>query len=84
MAMADVMMVGRFGTRPLAELALGYAVFIPIFVAGVGCQVGIISITARGLGAGGPTCRAPCAGCAGRCWSAASRPVCLAAGRCCA
>jgi MATE family multidrug resistance protein len=52
MAMANVVMVGRYDTQALAELSLGYAVFIPVFVAGVGCTVGIVSTTARGMGAG--------------------------------
>jgi multidrug resistance protein, MATE family len=53
MAMADVVMVGRYGTLALAQLSLGFAVFIPVFVAGVGCLVGIVSVTSRGAGAAG-------------------------------
>ena len=71
MAMADVMMVGRYGTQPLAELSLGYAVAIPLFVAGLGAMVGIVSVTARGAGAG--SAELP----AGR----AARPALVAAGR---
>ncbi len=52
MAMADVVMVGRYGTAELAHLSLGTSIFIPLFVTGVGCLVGIISVTARGAGAG--------------------------------
>lgn len=51
MAMADVIMVGRYDTQALAELSLGFAVFIPVLVAGIGCMVGIVSTTARGQGA---------------------------------
>lgn len=54
MAMADVVMVGRYGTRPLAELSLGFAVFVPMLLTGVGCMVGIVATTARGAGAGDP------------------------------
>ena len=54
MAMADVVMVGRYDTGALAELSLGYAVFIPPLVAGLGCMVGIVSTAARGRGAGDP------------------------------
>ena len=86
MAMADVMMVGRFGTQPLAELALGYAVFIPIFVAGIGCLVGVISITARGLGAGSSDL--PAAALRGLHWSVlvggVAAALCLGPGRSCA
>lgn len=51
MSMVAVMMVGRYDTLALAQLSLGFAVFIPVFVAGIGCLVGIISVTARGKGA---------------------------------
>jgi MATE family multidrug resistance protein len=52
LAMADVVMVGRYDTLALAQLSLGVAVFIPVLVAGIGCLVGIVSVTARGHGAG--------------------------------
>lgn len=54
MAMADVVMVGRYDTLALAQLSLGYAIFIPVLVAGIGCLVGVVSVTARGAGAGAP------------------------------
>ena len=53
MSTADVVMVGRYDTLALAELSLGTAVFIPVLVAGIGCLVGVVSVTARGAGAGG-------------------------------
>ncbi len=52
MAMADVVMVGRYDTIALGHLALGFAVFIPLFVSGIGAMVGIVSVTARAHGAG--------------------------------
>ncbi len=52
MSTASVIMVGRYDTLALAELSLGNAVFIPVLVAGVGCLVGVVSVTARGAGAG--------------------------------
>jgi multidrug resistance protein, MATE family len=53
MSMADVVMVGRFDTIELGYLALGFAVFIPVFVTGIGAMVGIVSVAARTRGAGG-------------------------------
>lgn len=53
MAMADVIMVGRHDTVELGYLALGFAVFVPVFVTGIGAMVGIVSVTARTRGAGG-------------------------------
>jgi multidrug resistance protein, MATE family len=53
MSMADVVMVGRFDTIELGYLALGFAVFIPVFVTGIGAMVGIVSVAARTKGAGG-------------------------------
>ena len=54
MAMADVVMVGRYDTGALAALSLGYAVVMPLLVTGIGCMVGVIATTARGMGAGSP------------------------------
>jgi MATE family multidrug resistance protein len=53
MAMADVVMVGRYDTLALGQLALALAVFVPVFVSGIGAMVGIVSVTARTKGAGG-------------------------------
>lgn len=51
MAMVNVVMVGRSaGTEALAALSLGYAVFMPVLVAGVGCMVGVVATTARAAG----------------------------------
>jgi multidrug resistance protein, MATE family len=54
MAMADVVMVGRYDTGALAALSLGYAVVMPLLVTGIGCMVGVIATTAYGMGAGSP------------------------------
>ena len=55
MAMVNVVMVGRAGsTSELAALSLGYAVFMPPLVAGIGCMVGIVATTARAKGSGDP------------------------------
>ena len=54
MAMADVVMVGRYDTGALAALSLGIAVFMPLLVAGIGCMVGIVATAARAQGAGDP------------------------------
>jgi MATE family multidrug resistance protein len=53
MAVADVVMTGRYDTGALAALSLGYAVAMPPLVTGIGCMVGIIATTARERGAGG-------------------------------
>jgi multidrug resistance protein, MATE family len=53
-AMVNVVMAGRAGTAELAALSLGYAVFMPPVIAGVGCMVGIVATTAREKGAGSP------------------------------
>ena len=50
MAMADVVMVGRYDTDALAALSLGNAVFMPLLVAGIGCMVGIVATAARAPG----------------------------------
>ncbi|MBA3324241.1 MAG: MATE family efflux transporter [Rhodobacteraceae bacterium] len=52
MAMTSVVMVGRYDTLALAQLSLGYAIFIPVLVAGIGCLVGVVSVTSRATGAG--------------------------------
>lgn len=53
MAVADVVMTGRYDTGALAALSLGYAVAMPLLVTGIGCMVGIIATTARDHGGGG-------------------------------
>ena len=52
LAMADVVMVGRYDTIELAHMSLAFAVFVPVFVTGIGAMVGIVSTTARAQGAG--------------------------------
>ena len=54
MAMVGVVMVGRYDTEALGALSLGFAVVMPLMVAGIGCIVGIVAIAAREHGAGGP------------------------------
>ena len=52
MAVADVVMTGRYDTGALAALSLGYAVAMPALVTGIGCMVGVIATTAREQGSG--------------------------------
>jgi MATE family multidrug resistance protein len=52
LTLADMVMVGRYGTVPLSHLSMGYAVFVPIMVTGIGSLVGIMALTARHVGAG--------------------------------
>jgi MATE family multidrug resistance protein len=54
MAMADVVMVGRYDTDALAALSLGNAVFMPLLVAGIGCMVGVVATAARAAGSHDP------------------------------
>lgn len=54
MAMANVVMVGRYDTEALGALALGLAVVMPLMVAGIGCTVGVVAIAAREHGAASP------------------------------
>lgn len=54
LAMADVVMVGRYDTGALAALSLGYAFVMPVIVAGIGCMVGVVATTAREAGADSP------------------------------
>ncbi len=54
LALADVVMVGRYDTGALAALSLGYAFVMPVIVAGIGCMVGIVATTAREAGAADP------------------------------
>lgn len=68
MAMADVVMVGRFDTHALAALSLGLSVFNPAFIAGIGALVGIVSVTARSSGSGDPD--VPAIGLRGLWWAA--------------
>jgi MATE family multidrug resistance protein len=52
MALADVIMLGRYSTQALGEASVSLALFIPIMVTGVGLQMGVISLVARRHGAG--------------------------------
>lgn len=51
MTVVNVVMVGRVDTGELAALSLGYAVLMPVMIAGIGCMVGIVATTARAAGA---------------------------------
>ncbi|MFT3973844.1 MAG: MATE family efflux transporter [Amaricoccus sp.] len=53
MGVVSVVMVGRYDTGALAGFALGNAVVMPLLVAGIGCLVGVIAVTAREHGGGG-------------------------------
>ena len=79
MAMVDVVMVGRYDTEALGALSLGFAVVMPLMVAGIGCTVGVVAIAAREHGAGDPRPRRdraarPALGDAGRRRRRASSP----------
>jgi MATE family multidrug resistance protein len=52
MALADVIMLGRYSTLALGEASVSLALFIPIMVTGVGLQMGVISLVARRHGGG--------------------------------
>jgi MATE family multidrug resistance protein len=52
MALADVIMLGRYSTQALGEASVSLALFIPIMVTGVGLQMGVLSLVARRHGAG--------------------------------
>lgn len=52
MGLASLVMVGRYDTEALAGFALGNAVVMPLLVAGIGCLVGVIAVTAQTHGAG--------------------------------
>lgn len=52
MALVSLVMVGRYDTAALAGFALGIAVVMPLLVAGIGCLVGVMAVTAREHGAG--------------------------------
>ena len=54
MAMVNVVMVGRYDTEALGALALGFAVVMPLMVAGIGCTVGVVAIAAREHGQATP------------------------------
>lgn len=47
LAVVNVAMVGRADTTALAAFSLGYAIFTPLLVGGIGCMLGIIATTAR-------------------------------------
>lgn len=51
MGVVSMVLVGRYDTAALAGFALGNAVVMPVLVAGIGCLVGIIAVTAREHGA---------------------------------
>lgn len=53
MGVVSIVMVGRYDTEALAGFALGNAVIMPLLVAGIGCLVGVIAVTAREHGSGG-------------------------------
>ncbi|GIX13585.1 MAG: hypothetical protein KatS3mg118_1544 [Paracoccaceae bacterium] len=54
LTLVDIVMVGRFGTGALAHMAMGYSVFVPIMVTGIGAMVGIIAIVSQRWGGGRP------------------------------
>ncbi|MEM9047434.1 MAG: MATE family efflux transporter [Pseudomonadota bacterium] len=52
LSLADIVMIGRYATGPLAETGLALSIFVPIMVTGVGAMVGIVALSARAIGAG--------------------------------
>ncbi|WP_118132557.1 MATE family efflux transporter [Oceanicella sp. SM1341] len=51
LSLADIVMVGQHDTAALAALSMGYAVFFPVMITGVGAMSGIVAETARHAGA---------------------------------
>lgn len=52
MGLTSIVMVGRYDTEALAGFALGNTIVMPLLVAGIGCLVGVIAVTAQAHGAG--------------------------------
>jgi MATE family multidrug resistance protein len=51
-SLTAVVVVGRYDTLALGQLALGTGVFLPMAVAGIGMMTGLLSVVSRGAGAG--------------------------------
>jgi MATE family multidrug resistance protein len=54
MQMVGIVMVGRYDTDALAAFSIGSAIAAPLMVAGFGCVVGIVALSARAFGARDP------------------------------
>jgi MATE family multidrug resistance protein len=52
LSIADFAMTGRASVAALNGLSLGFSVFIPILVAGIGLMLGVVSAASRQFGAG--------------------------------
>jgi MATE family multidrug resistance protein len=52
LSIADFAMAGRVSVAALNGISLGFSVFIPIMVAGVGLTLGVVSAASRQFGAG--------------------------------
>lgn len=52
LSIADFAMTGRTSVAALNALSLGFSVFIPIMVAGIGLMLGVVSAASRQFGAG--------------------------------
>ena len=52
MSLTAVVVVGRYDTLALGQLALGTGIFLPMAVAGIGMMTGLLSVVSRGAGAG--------------------------------
>lgn len=52
LSIADFAMTGRVSLEALNALSLGFSVFIPIMVAGIGLMLGVVSAASRQFGAG--------------------------------
>ena len=52
MALVDIVMVGRYDARELAYASLGFSLFVPLLVTGIGLLMGVMILSARAFGAG--------------------------------
>lgn len=52
LSIADFAVSGQHSTAALNAMSLGFSIFIPIMVAGIGMMLGVISVAARRFGAG--------------------------------
>ncbi|MEL6318064.1 MAG: MATE family efflux transporter, partial [Pseudomonadota bacterium] len=52
MALADIVMVGRYDPDELAYAALGNALYIVVLVTGIGLSMGVLTLTSQAFGAG--------------------------------
>ncbi|MEL6283489.1 MAG: MATE family efflux transporter [Pseudomonadota bacterium] len=51
MALADIVMVGRYDAQELAYASLGFSLFVPLLVTGIGLLMGVMILSAQAFGA---------------------------------